>query len=74
MKRQIYTQECCIVLPSGEDDTFYMNMRVYKIVRAERLAPTSTCDLQLIWCAVYQPKPQGQISQTGENTTAGQVN
>ena len=50
-----YKQNACVVFPSERDDLFYMNMRVYKITKAEGLGQQSDVESRLIWCAVYEP-------------------
>jgi hypothetical protein len=54
VKRILYRQDCCVVVPSHASEFFYMNMRVYHIVRPDRLQGPVACDTQLIWCAVYE--------------------
>ena len=55
MDRPIYQQQCCVVFPSSTPELFYMNMRVYRVRRAEDLDTAARDQSRLIWCAVYQP-------------------
>lgn len=55
VKNTYYKQKCCVVFPSSKTDLFYMNMKVYRIEKADRMGVVPEADSKLIWCAVYQP-------------------
>lgn len=63
MKSPSYSTQCTVIKTETDEELFYMNMRVFRVVPSSKATVVQAGDqVSNIWCAVYHLK-RGEMAE-----------